>query len=145
MVPIFSESAETVQNSCAVQGAPRARSDSIESGTRSRFVIWSHFLRKTGVHFSGKCSGQAKYWGRPASGRRDDRAAALAEADAGEARTAAVGAHDHRVAVLQEAAAFAGGELDRPAAAGGDFEQAAEPVVLRRGDRAGPEDVARPQ
>jgi hypothetical protein len=23
---------------------------------RSRVLYWSHFLRKTGVHFSGKCS-----------------------------------------------------------------------------------------
>src|SRR5712692_7135034 len=34
----------------------RARSILAESGTRSRFLIWSHFLRKTGLHFSGKCS-----------------------------------------------------------------------------------------
>jgi hypothetical protein len=33
-----------------------ARFDQIESETRSRFFSWSHFLRKTGVHFSGKCS-----------------------------------------------------------------------------------------
>ena len=37
----------------------RARSDSIESETRSRFLIWSHFLRRTGSHFAGKCS---NYW-----------------------------------------------------------------------------------
>src|SRR6266852_9078012 len=34
----------------------RARSDQVESGTRSRFLIWSHFLRRTASHFAGKCS-----------------------------------------------------------------------------------------
>src|SRR6266849_2185748 len=34
----------------------RARSDQVESGTRSRFFIWSHFLRQTASHFAGKCS-----------------------------------------------------------------------------------------
>jgi zinc/manganese transport system substrate-binding protein len=36
--------------------ATRARFDLVESETRSSFFSWSHFLRKTGVHFSGKCS-----------------------------------------------------------------------------------------
>jgi branched-chain amino acid transport system ATP-binding protein len=35
----------------------RARSDQVESGARSRFSVWSHFLRRTGSHFAGKCSG----------------------------------------------------------------------------------------
>src|SRR5260370_41244096 len=35
----------------------RARLDLMETETRSSFLSWSHFLRKTGVHFSGKCSG----------------------------------------------------------------------------------------
>jgi hypothetical protein len=36
--------------------ATSALSASIESERRSGFLIWSHFLRKTGTRFSGKCS-----------------------------------------------------------------------------------------
>ena len=35
---------------------PRAVPVPSESGTRSRFLHWSHFLRRTGFHFAGKCS-----------------------------------------------------------------------------------------
>ena len=38
----------------------RARSDWIELEARSRFFTWSHFLRKTGTHFSGKCSNRIR-------------------------------------------------------------------------------------
>src|SRR5271157_4070396 len=34
----------------------RALPDYVESGSALVRYIWSHFLRKTGVHFSGKCS-----------------------------------------------------------------------------------------
>jgi hypothetical protein len=34
----------------------RALSDSTESESALGFLILSHFLRKTGAHFSGKCS-----------------------------------------------------------------------------------------
>src|ERR1700722_3966261 len=34
----------------------RALPDYLESGSAPVIYIWSHFLRKTGVHFSGKCS-----------------------------------------------------------------------------------------
>jgi hypothetical protein len=37
-------------------GRPRARFVLMQSDTRSSFLSGSHFLRKTGVHFSGKCS-----------------------------------------------------------------------------------------
>ncbi len=29
----------------------------MESDQRSNFLVWSHFLRRTGIHFVGKCSG----------------------------------------------------------------------------------------
>src|SRR6266511_1425813 len=51
-------------------------------------------------------------------------------------------AHDHGVAVFEEAARLAGWKRQRAAAAGGDLEQTAEPVVARRRDRAGPQQVA---
>jgi hypothetical protein len=35
---------------------PRALPDYLESGSALVVYIWPHFLRKTGVHFSGKCS-----------------------------------------------------------------------------------------
>ena len=34
----------------------RAHSDPISSDRRSSFLVWSHFLRRTGGHFVGKCS-----------------------------------------------------------------------------------------
>ncbi len=37
------------------QGA-RALFDPMEPDQRSSFLVWSHFLRRTGVHFVGKCS-----------------------------------------------------------------------------------------
>ena len=54
-----------------------------------------------------------------------------------EALAPAVRPHDDGVAVFQEAAGLAGRERDRPPPAGGDFEQAAEPVFPGRGDGAG--------
>ena len=33
----------------------RALFDPMESDQRSNFLVWSHFLRRTGVHFVGKC------------------------------------------------------------------------------------------
>src|SRR5215467_5944835 len=80
-----------------------------------------------------------------ASAWSDDGAAALAEADAGEALAPAARPHDDGVAVLEKAAGLAGGKLDRTAAAGGNFEQAAERVIGRTGNRAGAEDVGWPQ
>src|SRR5262245_58274894 len=79
------------------------------------------------------------------SDRGGDRPAALAEANGRKPLTPAVRAHDHRVAVLEEAAALAGCERDRPTASGRDLEQAAERAVVGAGDRAGAENVARPQ
>ena len=54
-----------------------------------------------------------------------DGAVAFAEADAGEAGFFAEGAEDDFVAVFEESALFAVGELDRVGSALGDFEEAA--------------------
>ena len=35
---------------------PRAHSDPMELDRRSSLLVWSHFLRRTCVHFVGKCS-----------------------------------------------------------------------------------------
>src|SRR5215510_5519390 len=69
-------------------------------------------------------------------------AAAFAEIDGRKALAPAVCPHDDGVAILEEAARLPGGERHGTAPAGGDLEQAAEPVVARRRDRAGPEQIA---
>src|SRR3954447_19317763 len=83
--------------------------------------------------------------GTAASDRGLNRAPAFPESDRGKAFAPAVRAHDHGVAVLQETATLARRQRDRLPAARGNLQQAPEAVVLRRRDRAGPEDVARPQ
>ena len=35
---------------------PRALFDPMERNRRSSSLVWSHFLRRTGIHFVGKCS-----------------------------------------------------------------------------------------
>src|ERR1700746_539610 len=72
-------------------------------------------------------------------------AAAFAEADGRKALAPAVRPHDDDVAILEEAARLPGGERHRTAPAGGDLEQAAEPVVAGRRDCAGPEHIGRAQ
>src|SRR5262249_22975834 len=52
---------------------------------------------------------------------------------------------DAAVAVFEERARLAGGEFNRPSPAGRDREQAAEPAVPGRRDRAGAEQIARAQ
>jgi hypothetical protein len=80
-----------------------------------------------------------------ASEGRSNRSAAFSQADACKAFALAASAHDDGVAVLEEAARFAGCERDRPPAPGRDFEQAAEAVFSGRRDRTGPEQIARSQ
>src|SRR5215467_10811171 len=74
-----------------------------------------------------------------------NRSAALSQADGCKAFAPAARPHDDGVAVFEEAARLAGGEFSRPSPAGRDLEQAAEPVVPRRRDRAGAEQIARTQ
>src|ERR1700726_2289320 len=80
-----------------------------------------------------------------ACSRRHDGPTAFAKADAHVAFTAAVRAQDHAVAILQEAARFARGQLDAAPAAGRDLKETAEPFRLRARARAGAEQAPRPQ
>jgi len=38
----------------------RALFDPMERNRRSSSLVWSHFLRRTGIHFVGKCSRQTR-------------------------------------------------------------------------------------
>jgi len=69
--------------------------------------------------------------------RRDDRTFDFTKADA-VAVALAPAAHDKRVAVLEERARHAVGELDRLGAVPADLQQTAALVLLGAGDRAGP-------
>src|SRR5262249_3028638 len=76
---------------------------------------------------------------------RSDRSVAFAKADAGKPLPAAARAHDDGITILEEAARLARGERHRTTAAGRELEQASEPVLGGRGDRAGAEQIARAQ
>src|SRR5262249_25488843 len=65
-----------------------------------------------------------------------NRSAALSQADGCKAFALAARPHDAGVPVFEEAAHLAGRQFARPSPAGRDLEQAAEPVVPRRRDRA---------
>src|ERR687887_1762621 len=81
---------------------------------------------------------------RPARSK-GDRSAAFAEADACKAVAPAVRAHDDRIAVFEEAARLAGCKRQWAPPPRRDLEQAAQPIVARRRDRAGAEQVSRAQ
>src|SRR5690606_16016421 len=83
--------------------------------------------------------------GSGAAARRQQHAAAFAEADRGLALAAAAGTQDHLVAVLEEGAGLAAGERERLLAAEGALQQAAELAGLGAGQGAGAEQVARLQ
>src|SRR6266480_3965712 len=83
--------------------------------------------------------------GGPTSKRWGDRSAALAKADAGKPVAPAARAHDDGIAIFEEAARLARCERQRAPSARRDLEQAAEPLVGRRRDRAGAEQIARAQ
>src|SRR5262249_4912588 len=74
--------------------------------------------------------------------RGQDQPAALAEADAGAARTLATGAEDHLVAVLKERARLVVRKRDRLAAPQPGLERAAPALVLRAGAGAGRLEIA---
>src|SRR5579871_4379084 len=78
----------------------------------------------------------------PASTGRLNDGPALAEADAHGAFLGAVAAEDDLVAVFDEAALLAAGQIERLAAAGGEFEQAAPARFLRTRHRTRSEQVA---
>src|SRR5262249_35187151 len=98
-------------------------------------------LKLTGP-FSGGIEAPRTPW---ASDGRRNRSAALSQADGRKAFVPAARPHDDRVAVFEETARLAGGEFDRPSPAGRDLEQAAEPAVPGRRDRASAEQIARRQ
>src|SRR5215831_5833046 len=84
-------------------------------------------------------------WPPAASNGGRNRSAAFAQADGCKAFAPAASPHDDGVAVFEETTRLAGGEFNRPSPAGRDLEQAAEPAFPRRRDRAGAEQIARPQ
>src|SRR5438093_11322359 len=79
----------------------------------------------------------------PKSKGLGDGAAAFAEPNRHKTFAAAVGTHDDCVAIFEEAARLPRGERQRPPAAGGDLEQAAEAVIDGRRHRASPEQIPR--
>src|SRR4051794_24612770 len=77
--------------------------------------------------------------------RRQNGAAAFAEADGDIAVALGLGAEHHGVAILEEAPLLAIRQRDRLAAALGDLQQRAEAVLGGGGDGAAAEEVARHQ
>src|ERR1700674_5094511 len=74
--------------------------------------------------------------------RRQNHGAAFAEADPRTAVFGAKAAEDDLVAVFDEAALLATRQLDRFAAARGEFQKAAPARFLRTRDRAGSDQIA---
>src|SRR5579872_4685463 len=55
--PILSRWAEIMMRTRLGSASSMARRKRLPSRKLNSLEIWSHFLRKTGIHFSGKCSG----------------------------------------------------------------------------------------
>src|SRR5215813_7020911 len=96
-------------------------------------------------HSSVESWPRRRFQGNRASDGGRDRSAALPQADGCKAFAGAARPHDDAVAVFEETARLAGGEFNRPSPAGRDLEQAAEPAISGRRDRAGAEQIARAQ
>src|SRR5262245_63271809 len=180
MVPIFSESAASVEKICGrgpvdrCQAAPAgawsirpAGSTQLKPGTISRpagpcgtsaaencehraetqarvipLEAVCFALMTPTRHSSLNADRGAVFRGNRASEGGCNRSAAPSQAAGCKAFASAAGPHDDAVAVFEEAARLAGGEFNRPSPAGRDFEQAAEPAVHGRRDRAGAEQIA---